>query len=120
MSGLFWSGLMCSNADCNKMVFIAEAVGFLGIPIMIGVWCCCNWSRWQAIEEEREKKREALIAKTRVAYDPVDRAPPSYGTLDIGQELDDHSNPPGMFSSIVELHRSGELGGRNLKNVPDF
>ena len=39
MSGLFWNGLMCSDQQCTRMVFIAEAVGFFGLPLIM----CCSF-----------------------------------------------------------------------------
>uniref|UniRef100_A0A7S0M9K8 Uncharacterized protein n=1 Tax=Cryptomonas curvata TaxID=233186 RepID=A0A7S0M9K8_9CRYP len=124
MSGMFWNTMMCSDKQCTQVLFVAEFVGFLGIPLIIGLWCCCNWSKWQKIEDERERKREALISKTRVCVDPVDRVQYTYGTiqpleLEQGRE---RRPPPGssVIDSAIQLHRSGELGGDNLRNVPDF
>jgi hypothetical protein len=37
MSGLFWNGLMCSDQQCTRIVFIAEAVGFFGLPLIMCV-----------------------------------------------------------------------------------
>ena len=50
------------------------------VCICRGIYCCCNYRKWQKIEEEREAKREKLIAKTRRPFDPTDRVT-SYGTV---------------------------------------
>lgn len=104
MSGMFWSGMMCSDAECNRIIFVAEAVGtwprpipprhhgshgcqiceharrvgtpnaspktrgdpgFFGLPLIIGVWCCCNYPKWKRMEDAREEARQRKIEKTR-------------------------------------------------------
>mmetsp|Transcript_16502 Transcript_16502/g.32580 ORF Transcript_16502/g.32580 Transcript_16502/m.32580 type:complete len:126 (-) Transcript_16502:98-475(-) len=125
MSGLFYNTLMCSDTQCTRLVFVAEAAGFLGIPLLIATWCCCNWRKWQEIEEKREARKERLISKTKPKIDPVDRHP-QYGSF---QPLELEEGPEqrrGGFGSqsaadsIMQLHRSGELGGTNIRNTPDF
>mmetsp|Transcript_52407 Transcript_52407/g.124813 ORF Transcript_52407/g.124813 Transcript_52407/m.124813 type:complete len:125 (-) Transcript_52407:72-446(-) len=124
MSGMFYTGMMCSDSECNRIIFFAEAFGFIGLPLMIGIWCCCQYPKWKKVEDAREEKRQRQIDKTRVKYDPVDRHTQSYGAI---QPMDLESGPeargqqrPTVVDSMLHLHRSGDVTGANIRNVPDF
>jgi len=118
----------CSHVSCDIRISTVTKCTYLRTHTahIRGIYCCCNYKRWQRIEEEREEKREKLIAKSRRHFDPADRVVPSYGTyetlqMEEGRGGQERAPPrPGILERAVELHRSGELGAGNISKVPDF
>ena len=91
-------------------------------------YCCCNYRKWQRIEEEREARRAKQIAKSRRHFDPAQHNVPSYGTYET-LDMEEGRGPDGsearyvqsgVLERAVELHRSGGVGAGNIRSIPDF